>query len=157
MKRGSELPGIDKMKTGNLGFKRKGNVKHEALGKLLVHFGDTVGDMLCLNDQIQRFETQIEALRQMIERVDDLHLQSAGVSRLGLPYFRKDLLEQYQLYLEGLFLKIVVQKDDQALEKLYKAVKNSEMLCHDIGRKALGCMVEILIDRYEYQQTQGAS
>lgn len=76
------------------------------------------------------------------------------VKRFGLPIFHQDLLIQYCLYSQSLFALNVLRRPDMAVAQLAKALKRPRVLCHQVTKKVLLLLIEILKKNREKQLDQ---
>ena len=101
---------------------------------------------------VQRLQAELLDLKTLI---DDLHVaQIPQVRRFGLPIFAHELLMQFYMYVDGLHSLNVIRQPQVSLIKLAQAIMRPKILCHQIGKKVLLLMTEILKNREEQQKEQ---
>ena len=77
--------------------------------------------------------------------------------RYGIASYETHKLEQYYFYLAGLFELLVEENLDEALANFYKSVSEPKVMIHEISKKALVQMYNILLrqmDKLETKTTQ---
>jgi len=94
---------------------------------------------------VQRLEADLEELKSLVEELNPENF--AAVKRLGLPVFRKDLLQQFLGYVDGLYALNVLNQPEQALKKLAQSVMSPQMICHSTAKKTFILLTEILTGR----------
>ena len=73
-------------------------------------------------------------------------------TRLGLPIYQKEFLQQFFEYLDGLYSFYVEESDEKAFEKIYSALSRPKTLYHTVGKYMLTLLMSILTRRFAKQR-----
>ena len=96
---------------------------------------------------------ELEKLRLDIQELDIENLNQYAC-RYGIASYDKHKLEQYYHYLAGLFELLIEEKLEEALENFYKSVSEPRVMIHEISKKALVQMYNILLTQMDKLETK---